>query len=131
VKYAAFNSRDDKLMRSWKNQFQQRALLPASWYVEKKGRFVLPGGEQFGIAAVTSTVKLDDGSELVTYSMVTRDAPAGSEAADYWPRMPLVLPRDMHDTWLDPGRAGDEALVAEVQHASDEISRALTTGPTP
>lgn len=59
--------------------------------------------------------------------MVTRDAPEGSEAAEYWPRMPLVLPRDQHDEWLDPGRAGDETLVAEVQHASDEISRALTT----
>ncbi|MBK0417421.1 SOS response-associated peptidase family protein [Leucobacter sp. CSA1] len=128
AKFSAFNSRDDKLLRSWKRQFQHRALLPATWYVEKKGRFQLPGGEVFGIAAVTSTVTQEDGTELVTYSMVTRDAPEDSEAAEYWPRMPLVLPRDQHDTWLDPERAGDETLVAEVQHASDEISRALTTG---
>ncbi|QZY52939.1 SOS response-associated peptidase family protein [Leucobacter tenebrionis] len=129
AKFSAFNARDDKLMRSWKKPFQTRALLPADWYVEKKGRFTLPQGEQFGIAAITSTVTTDDG-DLITYSMVTRDAPAGSEAAEYWPRMPLVLPRDMHDEWLDPERPGDASLVAEVQHASEEISRELiTTAP--
>ncbi len=127
VKFSAFNSRDDKLLRSWKAPFQHRALLPASWYVEKKGRFHLPGEEVFGIAAVTSTVTRDDGSELVTYSMVTRDAPAGSEAAAYWHRMPLVLPRDMHDDWLDPERPGDAELVAQAKHASEEISEAMTT----
>ncbi len=127
VKFSAFNSRDDRLLRSWKRPFQHRALLPATWYIEKKGRFTLPGEEIFGIAAVTSTVTRDDGSELVSYSMVTRDAPAGSEAAEYWGRMPLVLPREMHDEWLDPERPGDAELVAEVQHASEEISRAMTT----
>lgn len=126
VKFSAFNSRDDKLLRSWRKPFQHRAILPANWYIEKKGNFHLPGDETFGIAAVTSTVTRDDGTELVTYSMVTRDAPTGSEAADYWGRMPLVLPADMHDEWLDPERPGDAELVAEVQHASEEISRAMT-----
>ncbi|QAB17140.1 DUF159 family protein [Leucobacter muris] len=128
VKFSAFNSRDDRLLRSWKKPFQRRALLPASWYVEKKGRFALPDGEQFGIAAVTSTVTTDDG-ELTTYSMVTRDAPTGSEAAEYWPRMPLVLPRDEHGDWLDPEQPGDAALVAKVQRASEGISHELTTAP--
>lgn len=127
VKFSAFNSRDDRLLRSWKRPFQHRALLPATWYVEKKGKFHLPDNDVFGIAALTNTVTRDDGSELVTYSMVTRDAPAGSEAADYWGRMPLVLPRDMHDEWLDPARPGDAELVAQVQHASEEISHELTT----
>ncbi|MEV8338823.1 SOS response-associated peptidase family protein [Leucobacter sp. NPDC077196] len=124
VKFSAFNSRDDRLLRSWKRPFQHRAILPANWYVEKQGRFHLPGDEAFGIAALTSTVTLEDGSELISYSMVTRDAVG--EAAEVWPRMPLVLPREMHDEWLDPERAGDAALVAEAQHASDGISRALT-----
>lgn len=124
VKFSAFNSRDDKLMRSWKKPFQARALIPATWYVEKKGRFHLPDNEVFGIAALTNTVTRDDGTELTTYSMVTREAVG--EAAEYWPRMPLALPRDMHDEWLDPARAGDADLVTEVQHGSDEISRELT-----
>ena len=127
VKFAAFNSRDDNLVKRWRKPFQQRALLPANWYVEKKGRFQLPGSEQFGIAAITTTVTTDDGDELTTYSMVTRDAPAGSEAAEYWPRMPLVLPRDEHDDWLDPEQPGDADLVARVQLASEEIAHELTT----
>lgn len=130
VKFSAFNSRDDKLLRSWKRPFQHRALLPASWYVEKKQRFELPTGEPFGIAAITSTITRDDGSLLTTYSMVTRDAPAGSEAANVWHRMPLILPQDMHDEWLSD-RPGDESLVAEIQHASHGISEAMTTTVQP
>ena len=123
VKYSAFNSRDDKLLRSWKGPFQHRAILPATWYVEKKVRFSLPDDELFGIAALTSTVTLADGTQRLSYSMVTRDAVG--EAADTWPRMPLVLPREMHDEWLDPARPGDESLVAEARLASEEISRDL------
>lgn len=127
VKFSAFNSRDDKLMRSWKRPFQTRALIPATWYIEKKGRFHLPGDEVFGIAAVTNTVTREDGTELTTYSMVTRDAVG--EAANFWHRMPLVLPREMHDEWLNPARVGDAKLVAEAQLASEELSRTLTADP--
>lgn len=127
VEFSAFNSRDDKLLRSWKRPFQSRALLPATWYVEKKNRFHLPDLELFAIAAITHRVERDDGTELLTYSMVTRDAVG--EAADTWHRMPLVLPHSLHDEWLSPDRAGDADLVAEALHASDEISRELTTGP--
>ncbi len=125
VKYSAFNSRDDKLLRSWAGPFQHRAILPATWYVEKGVRFSLPEDELFGIAALTSTVTSSlTGDTLVSYSMVTRDA--RGEAADTWDRMPLVLPRDMHDEWLDPERSGDAALVSEVQLASEQISEAMT-----
>lgn len=124
VRFSAFNSRDDKLMRSWRRSFQHRAILPATWYVEKGRTFELPDGELFGLAAVTSTVTRDDtGEQLLTYSMVTRQAVG--EAATVHDRMPLALPRELHDEWLDPERAGDAALVDEVRLASDEISRAM------
>lgn len=125
VKFSAFNSRDDKLMRSWRKPFQHRALLPATWYIEKGKRFTLPDGGVFGIAAVTNTITMDDSTKLLTYSMVTRDAVG--EAADTWPRMPLVLPVELHDEWLSD-RQGDADLVAEAQHASTEISEAMTVG---
>lgn len=124
VKFSAFNARDDKLLRSWKRPFQRRAILPATWYVEKGGRFRLPDDQLFGIAAITSTVPGPDGEALTTYAMVTRDAVG--EAADTWHRMPLVLPRGMHDEWLDPERPGDAALVDDARLASDAISRELT-----
>ena len=130
VKFSAFNSRDDKLLRSWRGPFQHRALLPASWYVEKKVRFELPDGETFGIAAVTSTViEAHTGEERVTYSMVTREAVG--EASKTWHRMPLVLPPEMHNEWLDPARAGNESLVSDVQFASEEIAAAITAAETP
>lgn len=124
VKFSAFNSRDDKLTRSWARPFQQRALLPATWYVEKKVRFGLPDDEAFGIAAVTNTVTdANTGATRITYSMVTRDAVG--EAADTWHRMPMVLPASLHDEWLDPGRQGDEDLVSTARIGSEEISRAM------
>lgn len=130
AQYPAFNSRDDNLTKSWKKQFQERAILPATWYVEKRGKFTLPGNQQFGIAAVTSTIRQDDGTDLITYSMVTRNSPPGSKAAEYWPRMPLLLPEETHDIWLDPDRPGNIELVTEVQHASEEFSQHLTTDET-
>src|SRR5690606_18997401 len=39
VKFTAFNSRSDRLMQSWSKEFQHRALIPASRYVEKGVRF--------------------------------------------------------------------------------------------
>lgn len=122
VKYSAFNSRDDKLLRSWRKPFQQRALIPATWYIEKGQRFELDG-DTFGIAALTSTVQVD-GEELVTYSMVTRQAVG--QAATVHDRMPLALPRGMHDEWLDPDRPGDQILVDKALFASEQISRELT-----
>lgn len=124
VKFSAFNSRDDKLLRSWRKPFQNRALLPATWYVEKGVRFELSSGAAFGIAAITSTVTDDaTGKKLTTYSMLTRDAVG--EAAHIWHRMPLVLPREAHDEWLDPTRPGDQSLLESARHSSDDFSASL------
>jgi len=140
--YTAFNSRDDTLLEKWRSGLRQRALLPATWYSEGGKRWVLPGGELFGIAAITAPRSLGgaldgvDGlrgeadREGISYSMVTRAGvgeAAGVLSSRGESRMPLVLPREMHDAWLDPERAGDAALVAQAVRASEEISRELTT----
>lgn len=120
ARFSAFNSRDDRLIAKWRRPFQRRALLPATWYVEKGARFGLPNEPVFGMAAITTTATQDDGTELITYSLVTRDAVA--EARTVHPRMPLILPKRMHDIWLDPERPGDEDLVSEAVSASEELS---------
>lgn len=127
--YSAFNSREDRLLSRWRRPFQHRGLLPATWYVEKGRTFGLPEGEPFAMAAITTTVAGDDGDDLVTYSMVTRDAVG--DAGSVHPRMPLIVPRELHDEWLDPERAGDEDLIAHVVAASDDLSHAarVTAGP--
>lgn len=120
AEYSAFNSRDDRLLRSWREPFQQRALLPASWYTEKGRRFSLPDGEHFGIAAITTPVRQPDGAELLSYSMVTRAAVGEAAAAHH--RMPLVLPAEFHDEWLDAARPGDAEIVSRAILASNAIS---------
>lgn len=125
AQFSAFNARDDKLLTSrvWKGPFREhRALAPATWYVEKGKKFALPDREAFGIASITTTSHRDD-EELLTYALVTRDAVA--QAATVHPRMPLVLPRELHDDWLDPSLSGDGDLLAEAISASEELSRAM------
>ena len=128
--FDAFNSRDDRLTRSWHGPFQHRALLPASWYVEKGRTFRLPGEPVFAIAAITSTVlEAATGKELLTYSMVTRGAVG--EAVKAHSRMPLVLPAALHDEWLDPHRVGDARLVDQMIRDSEELCQSLTADPEP
>ncbi|MGP5655921.1 SOS response-associated peptidase family protein [Candidatus Corynebacterium faecigallinarum] len=125
AQFSAFNARDDKLLSSrvWKGPFREhRALAPATWYVEKGNRFALPAGEAFGIASITTTARRGD-EEILTYALVTRDAVA--QAATVHPRMPLVLPRELHDDWLDLSLRGDGDLLAEALSASESLSRSM------
>ncbi|MGN0094858.1 MAG: SOS response-associated peptidase family protein [Corynebacterium sp.] len=125
AQFSAFNARDDKLLSSrvWKTPFREhRALAPATWYVEKGKRFALPGGDAFGIASIMTLAHRDD-EPMLTYALVTRDAVA--QAATVHPRMPLVLPRELHDDWLDPTLPGDGELLAEALSASEELSRSM------
>lgn len=126
AEFDAFNSKVERLAESpaWRTPFQHRALSPATWYREKGTDFELPGGEAFGIATITRTVRLPDGSELVTTSLVTRAA--AGEAAATWHRMPLILPRDAHDRWLDPTETGDDELARWALRESEGVSRAVT-----
>lgn len=129
AKFTAFNSRDDALLAKWKSGFQHRALLPATWYSEGKKVWALPGNELFMMAAILSPRTLADGSTGLSYSLVTREgigeaAAVVSERGES--RMPLILPRELHDEWLSAERPGDAELLAAVQQGSAEISRAVT-----
>jgi len=150
AKFSAFNSRDDALATRWKGPFQHRALLPATWYTEGGKRWQLPDGELFAIAAIVAPRRIESPREQqasaavedrptpaaparmgLSYSMVTRHGVG--EAASVISsrgesRMPLVIPRELHDEWLDPSVPGDAELVARVQLASEAISRDLTAG---
>lgn len=117
--FSAFNSRDDRLTTRWRRPFQRRGLVPATWYVEKGVTFG-QGGELFAMAAITTAVPQDRGADLISYSLVTRDAVG--EAARVHPRMPLMLPPELHDEWLDPDRPGDEDLVMLAVDASVPLS---------
>lgn len=123
--YSTFNARDDKLISSpwWRGPFKaSRALIPATWYVEKGRRFRLPDGAAFTIAALYNTTIIND-QPTVTYTMVTRSSVA--QAATVHPRMPLIIPTTIRDTWLDGGQPGDAGLLALALDASTASSEAV------
>lgn len=131
AQFSAFNARDDKLLHSrvWKKPFaQHRGLAPAHWYIEKGQRFELPGTQGFAIATIVATSHQPEG-DLLSYALVTRDAVA--EAATVHPRMPLLLPEELHDDWLDPNLHGDEELLAEALAASESLSRQVRIADAP
>ncbi|HIY66516.1 MAG TPA: SOS response-associated peptidase [Candidatus Agrococcus pullicola] len=122
AKFSAFNSRSDALVAKWRTAFQRRAIAPAAWFDEKGARFAL-AGQAFGMAAITTSARTSAGEALDTYSIVTREAVGA--VAPVHNRMPLLVPRELHDAWLDPERVGDAELIGAVVSASDELSRAL------
>ncbi|MGC3908784.1 SOS response-associated peptidase family protein [Corynebacterium propinquum] len=131
AQFSAFNARDDKLLHSrvWKKPFaQHRGLAPAHWYIEKGQRFELPDAQGFAIATIVATSQQLEG-DLLSYALVTRDAVA--EAATVHPRMPLLLPEELHDDWLDPNLHGDEELLAEALAASEHLSQQVRITDAP
>ena len=131
AQFSAFNARDDKLLQSrvWKKPFaQHRGLAPAHWYIEKGQRFELPGTQGFAIATIVAASHQPEG-DLLSYALVTRDAVA--EASTVHPRMPLLLPEELHDDWLDPNLHGDEELLAEALAASESLSQQVRIADVP
>lgn len=130
AKFSAFNSRDDMLVRRWRKHFQHRALLPANWYDEGGKTWTLPGAAPFMIAAITAPREVEDDGPALSYSMVTRlgigEASSVIAKISGEPRMPLIVPPEMYDEWLDPAVPGDAELVARVQLASEELSLAVS-----
>lgn len=126
--FPAINARSESLASSgaWSGPFRaRRALIPATHYVEKGRTFHLPDEPHglFALAGIWNVTKRDDESWLVSTAIVTRAAvPAIVAIHD---RMPLLVPRDLWDAWLDPEREGDEELLAEVTAASTELARGL------
>ncbi len=121
--YSAFNSRDDALLAKWRGPFQRRAIIPAHWYVEKGSTCALPNDELFGIAAILAPIPRPGEAPMLSYSVVTRAAV--SRAADVHSRMPLMLPREVHDAWMDPRRPGSAGLVAAAVRASEDLAAAV------
>lgn len=118
---ATFNAKAENLATTWKGAFKKtRALVPATWFDEKKHQFRAATGEPFFIAAVWNRVHDEDGEPLTTYALVTR--PAAGAVARFHDRMPLLLPADMWEAWLDPNEAGTRELAEAAVAASTEIS---------
>lgn len=92
---------------------KRRCLVPADGFYEwkKVGKFKLPhrfivgDGELFTFAGLWETWKKPDGEELLTYTIITTEPnPLVQPVHD---RMPVILPPDKRDAWLDPATSPD------------------------
>ncbi|MEO6715134.1 MAG: SOS response-associated peptidase [Mycobacteriales bacterium] len=103
---------------------QRRAIMPADAYYEwytRPGTAKQPhairraDGEMLAFAALWERWRTAAGEELLSCTVVTT-ASAGSVAYLH-DRMPVVLPRDLWDDWLDP-QACDRADAVALLHAA-------------
>jgi putative SOS response-associated peptidase YedK len=130
AKFPAINARVEGLVGSgaWSGPLKsRRGLVPATEYYEKGHRFGFDG-DLFAFAGlwnVTKTPNPQSGEDewMVSYAIVTQ--PASPHIADIHDRMPLILPRELWDEWLDPTRAGDQELLDEVVAASRPLGEKL------
>lgn len=117
---AAFNARAEELENKafWRGAFERyRCLVPATGWREfraergKKQPYQFRLEQRtFAFAGLWSRWTSPDGELVDSFAIVTT-APS-PQAAEFHDRMPLVLPADLHERWLDPTQAG-AALLSE------------------
>jgi putative SOS response-associated peptidase YedK len=106
------NAREETVMEktSFKRPLQsRRALIPATGFYEwkkdgarKTPYFIhLKDEELFAFAGLYERWHAPDGGVLQTYAIITTDA--NEVTAPIHNRMPVILPRDAEDVWLQEG----------------------------
>ena len=70
----------------------------------------LKSKKPFGIAGLYETWKAPDGNELRTCTIITTDA--NDLVRPLHDRMPVILPEDVEDRWLDPAEVSRERLLS-------------------
>jgi putative SOS response-associated peptidase YedK len=125
ARFPAINARVEGLVGSgaWSGPLKsRRGLVPATEYYEKGHRFGFDG-DLFAFAGLWNVNKTPEDEWMVSYAIVTQ--PASPHIASIHDRMPLILPRELWDEWLDPTRTGDQDLLDEVVAASRPLGEEL------
>jgi len=121
----AINARSESIHE--KPTFRQafrttRCLIPATGYYEwatslgkypPKQPFYISSAvdnTSLSIAGIWSTWKNENGNEIQSAAIITREAVG--ELATIHSRMPVFMPSDRWDTWLDPQNREIETLIA-------------------
>ena len=110
----AINARSESVYEkpTFRDAFKQRrCLVPAQGYYEwatalgqykPKQAFYISSrdGAQLSIAGIWSSWRAPNGEEIESASIITQEAQG--ELATIHSRMPVFMPRDRWDAWLDP-----------------------------
>ena len=83
------------------------------WRTEGKRKFPmyirLKSKEPFGFAGLYNVWKAPDGNQLCTCTIITTEA--NEAVKQIHDRMPVILPRDKEDIWVDPATQDKGTLV--------------------
>jgi putative SOS response-associated peptidase YedK len=131
------NARDDKLMTAfWRDSFaNRRCLIPVTQWAEAEGEtgrmtrtwYCLAGHDLFAVAGLwRSTSEWGH-----AYTMVMSDA--CSQMADVHDRMPVILPREQWELWLDgsPDEALPLARTCDLELATERTAELWAGRPNP
>jgi putative SOS response-associated peptidase YedK len=109
---------------------RRRCLIPADGFYEwkregkaKRPFFIRARDEQpFAFAGLWETWSDRDGGEIETATIVT--CPANAAVADIHDRMPVIVPSEHYDAWLDGDAVNAKEAAALVGPAPDEYLHA-------
>ncbi|MEO8908354.1 MAG: SOS response-associated peptidase family protein [Microbacteriaceae bacterium] len=125
AKFPSINTRSERLQQR-PGGLSGRAIVPATNWLEmqKPSRdwysFGVGGHELFGMAAVTQQGRPTGGESVTCYSIVMQPAPEALSGIH--DRMPLLIPADFADVWLDPAQEPARELI----EAALDAGRAVT-----
>lgn len=106
IGYKMINARSEEIARSYKPALKRRRCLVATdgwyeWQNKQPYHFRLPQGKIFAFAGIW-----ERWHDLESFSIFTTQSTG--LAAEYHDRMPVILPEDAYDVWLDPRVDGHE-----------------------
>lgn len=106
-RYAPINARSETVSEkaTFRGSFRHhRCLIPASGFYEWQGKqpyhFTMADESPISLGGITATWHSDDGSIVETCAVITTTA--NSLMAPIHDRMPVIIPREHHERWLDP-----------------------------
>lgn len=148
IGYKTINARADTVADkpAYRSAFKsRRCLVLADGFYEwkKAGKAKLPfhfrlkGGEPFAFAGLWERWKKPDGAELQSFTIITTEPNELTQQVH--DRMPVILPPDHYERWLDPEFNDKEALQAmlvsypakamETYEVSPFVSNSRNEGP--
>jgi putative SOS response-associated peptidase YedK len=131
IGYTMINASSETIARKtvFKSSFKKKRCLVMAdgfyeWRTEGKKKFPmyirLKTGECFGFAGLYNVWKSPDGIEICTCTIITTEA--NEAVKPIHDRMPVILPREKEDTWLNPALEDKEQLLAMLKpYPSEEM----------
>jgi putative SOS response-associated peptidase YedK len=120
ISYSMINARSETVARkpAFRAAFKKKRCLVIAdgfyeWRAEGKKKFPmyirLKSGECFGFAGLYNVWKPPNGEQICTCTIIT--AEANEAVKPFHDRMPVILPRDKEDIWLNPANEEKEQLL--------------------